>query len=221
MTNEMQNEAASRASGGAKILVLPTADLAGADDAALVEAIRRGEPQASRALWLRYSRLVHRIIRRSLGQPADVEDLAQEVFLNLFRRLPTLREPRALPAFILTITTLTLRHELRRRWVRRYITLGATEDIGADQQVVHPDPEARQAVSRFYAILDKLKPEERMAFVLRFIEGMELTEIASALELSLATVKRRLAKARSRLEHHIAKDAALASYLLVLDGETP
>jgi RNA polymerase sigma-70 factor (ECF subfamily) len=114
-----------------------------------------------------------------------------------------------------------LRHELRRRWVRRYMTLGAKEDIGPDLQVVYPNPEARQAVARLYAILDKLGREERIAFVLRHIEGMELTEVATALELSLATVKRRLARARARVDHHVARDAGLAAYLSGIDEESP
>ena len=217
----MRSETDTQAKEGAKILVLPAADLATTDDAGLVHAILDGDPRAPRVLWDRHARLVYRILRRSLGQQNDVEDLAQEVFLHLFRRLPTLREPRTLPAFLMTITTLTLRHELRRRWVRRCMTLGAKEDIDPDLRVVHPKPEARQAVSRLYAILDRLGREERIAFVLRFIEGMELTEVAMALGLSLATAKRRLVRARARVDRAIASDPGLASYLSGIDEESP
>ena len=217
----MRGESDTQAREGAKILVLPAADLSKIDDAGLVHAILDGDPRAPRVLWNRHARLVYRILRRSLGQQNDVEDLAQEVFLNLFRRLPTLREPRTLPAFLITITTLTLRHELRRRWVRRCMTLGVKEDIDPDLRVVHPNPEARQAVSRLYAILDRLGREERIAFVLRFIEGMELTEVATALGLSLATAKRRLSHARARVSHHISRDAGLAAYLSGIDEESP
>jgi RNA polymerase sigma-70 factor (ECF subfamily) len=213
----MHSETDTKAREGAKILVLPAADLLKIDDAGLVRAILDGDPRAPRVLWDRHARLVYRILRRSLGQQNDVEDLAQEVFLNLWRRLPTLREPRTLPAFLITITTLTLRHELRRRWVRRCMTLGAKGDIDPDLRVVHPNPEARQAVSRLYAILDRLGSEERIAFVLRFIEGLQLTEVAAALGLSLATAKRRLAHAHARVLHHIAKDPGLAAYLSGID----
>jgi len=114
-----------------------------------------------------------------------------------------------------------LRHELRRRWVRRCMTLGVNEDIGVEQRVEHPNPEARQAVSRLYGILDRLGSEERLAFVLRFIEGMELTEVAAALGLSLATTKRRLVRARARFDHHIARDPGLAPYLSGIGEESP
>jgi len=217
----MHSKTDTQAKEGAKILVLPAADLAAADSAGLVRAVLDGDPRAPRVLWDRHARLVYRILRRSLGQQDDVEDLAQEVFLNLFRKLPTLREPRTLPAFLMTITTLTLRHELRRRWVRRCMSLGAREDLDPDLRVVHPNPEARQAVARLYAILDRLGREERIAFVLRFIEGMELTEVATALGLSLATAKRRLVRARARVNHHIARDPGLAAYLSGIDEESP
>jgi len=217
----MRSETDTQVQEGAKILVLPAAALSTLDDAGLVRAVLAGDPRAPRVLWDRHARLVYRILRRSLGQQNEVEDLVQEVFLNLFRRLPTLREPRALPAFLVTITTLTLRHELRRRWVRRCMTLGARDDIDPDLQAVHPNPEARQAVARLYAILDRLGSEDRIAFVLRFIEGMELTEVAVAMGLSLATAKRRLAHARARVDHHIAKDPGLSAYLSEIDETSP
>ena len=50
---------------------------------------------------------------------------------------------------------------------------------------------------------------------------MELTEVATALELSLATAKRRLAHARARVDYHIARDAGLAAYLSGIDEESP
>ena len=221
LLEDMRSETDTQARKGAKILVLPAADLSTIDDAGLVRAVLHGDPRAPRVLWDRHARLVYRILRRSLGQQNDVEDLVQEVFLSLWKRLPTLRDPRALPAFLVTITTLTLRHELRRRWVRRWMTLGAKQDIDSDPRVVHPNPEARQAVSRLYAILDRLGREERIAFALRFIEGLELTEVATALGLSLATAKRRLVRARARVNHHIARDPGLAAYLSGIGEESP
>jgi RNA polymerase sigma-70 factor (ECF subfamily) len=217
----MRGETDPHVNEGAKILTLPAANISEIDDVGLVRATLAGDPRAPGALWDRHARLVHRILRRALGQQDEIEDLVQEVFLILFRRLPTLRDPRALPAFLIAITTYVLRHELRRRWVRRCMTLGAKEDVGFDARVVHPNPEARQAVARLYGILDKLGSEERLAFVLRFIEGMELTEVATALGLSLATAKRRLLRARVRFDHHIAKDPGLAPYLSGIYKESP
>jgi len=149
--------------------VLPAADLSTVDNTGLVRAILDGDPRAPRILWDRYRGVwstafcaVH------VGQQNEVEeDLVQEVFLNLFRRLPTLRDPRTLPAFLVTMTTLTLRHELTSAaGCDAACSYGAKEDIDPDLRAVHPNPEARQAVARLYAILDRIGREERMAFVL-------------------------------------------------------
>jgi len=71
------------------------------------------------------------------------------------------------------------------------------------------DSEARQALARFYKFLDTLPAEERTVFVLRQIEGMDLHEIAVAIGMSLATVKRRLSRARNQLTSRIQVDSAL------------
>jgi RNA polymerase sigma-70 factor, ECF subfamily len=217
----MRGDLTSQAKPNAKILVLPAADLSRADDTALVLALRAGDARAPRVVWQRFAGMVHRIVRRALGQAGDIEELVQDVFLNFFRRVPTLREPKALPAFIISITNLTIRHELRRRWVRRWVTLGDSHDASQDLRISQPDPEARQAMARFYGILDKLGSEDRMAFVLRFMEGMELTEVASALDLSLASAKRRISHARARIEHHVQQDPALIDYLRAECKELP
>ena len=80
------------------------------------------------------------------------------------------------------------------------------------------DPEARAALSRLYGILDQLGTRARLAFVLRYIQGMELTEVAEALRISLATAKRQLARASSRVFMLVKGDAALSEYLYGLDA---
>lgn len=219
----MRDDSLLQAKPGAKILVLPASDLARADHSALVAALRAGDARAPRVIWQRFTGMVHRVLRRFLGQTGELEDLVQEVFLHLFRRISTLREPKALPAFIISITNLTARHELRQRWVRRWISLGDSNDASQDQRASpsHPDPEARQALARFYRILDRLGSEDRMAFVLRFMEGMELSEVADVLDLSVASAKRRISHARARIEHHVGRDPALAEYLLDECKELP
>jgi RNA polymerase sigma-70 factor (ECF subfamily) len=159
--------------------------------------------------------MVHRILKRTLGPGADVEDLVQEVFLCLFDRVKTLREPKALKAFVIAISAMMVRAELRRRRTRRMFWL----DIAAPPQLVHPDPEAREALTRFYLILDRLGAQDRTAFVLRFMEEMELTDVASALNTSLSTTKRRLARVWQRVSLLVERDPSLSHYLSSLDRE--
>jgi len=217
----MSGDLMSQAKPNAKILVLPAADLLRADDTALVFALRAGDVRAPRVVWQRFAGMVHRIVRRALGQSGDIENLVQQIFLGFFRRFSTLREPKALPAFILSITYWTLCKELRRRWIRRRLGREDSRHASQEQHISHPDPEARQALARFYGILDKLGSQERMAFVLRYLEGLELSEVACALDLSLATTRRRIGRARARIEHHVQKDPTLVSFSLFECMELP
>jgi RNA polymerase sigma-70 factor (ECF subfamily) len=198
---------------GARVLILPGATpLADSDDANLARALIARDPQAPRALWRRFAPMVFRMLRRSLGPGHDVEDLAQEVFLCVFEKVPTLREPKALKAFVISITVLTTRSELRRLWVRRWIRLSGKNDPSS-KAVVSLDTDAREALSRFYDVLDRINAQDRTIFVLRFMEGLGLVEVAAASGLSLATTKRRLARAWSRVTLLVKRDPILSEYL--------
>lgn len=183
-----------------------------ASDETLARALIANQLSAPRVAWQRFSPMVRRILRRSLGPGSDTEDLVQEVFLCLFTKVKNLREPKVLKAFIISITTLTVRQELRRRKMRRWVGLGKDASV-ADLRVVHPDPDAREALDRFYAILDRFSSRDRTAFVLRFIEGLELTEVASAIGVSLATTKRCLSRTWRRMLLHVDRDPVLGEYL--------
>jgi RNA polymerase sigma-70 factor (ECF subfamily) len=207
-----------RQGGGQRVnlTVLPSGPLVEQDDAALARALMGDDPGAPRVAWQRFAPMVHRILKRTLGPTADVEDLVQEVFLCLFDRVKTLREPKALKAFVIAIAAMTVRAELRRRRTRRMFWL---EVANSPPPPVHPDPEGRQALKHFYQILDRLGDQDRTAFVLRFMEEMELTDVASALQTSLSTTKRRLARVWQRVALLADRDPALSHYLSSLDRE--
>jgi RNA polymerase sigma-70 factor (ECF subfamily) len=186
--------------------------LADADDEKLARALIAKDANAATVAWERFAPLVRRILRRALGPGQNAEDLVQEVFLRLFLKVHELREPKALGAFIISITTLTVRSELRRRRARSW--LGLSPDAAAlDLRVVHPDPAGRQALKRFYELLDRFNTRDRMAFVLRYIEGMSLVEVSDALGVSISTAKRSLLYVRRRLADHVQRDPLLADYM--------
>ena len=148
-----------------------------------------------------------------------MEDLAEEVFTNLLSRVAKLREPNSLPTFVVSITSLTIRRELRRRWLRRWLRLDADRNLGQEARGLPSDPEQRQALARFYDILDRLSARDRIVFVLHFLADMELDEVAAALDLSLATAKRQATHARALVEHRVGQDSALLGYLSGIDKE--
>lgn len=181
-------------------------------DAELVAAFVGNEPGAPAELWDRYYPFVRGVLTRAVGPRHDVEDLVQETFMRLFRKLPTLRDPASLKSFILSITTRVIQSELRMRWVRRWLGLfsdGEMPEHAGDEA----DLEAREALARFYKILDRLSPEHRSAFVLRYVEGLELADVAAALEVSLATIKRWLPRIAKRVFSQAQSDPLLASYI--------
>jgi RNA polymerase sigma-70 factor (ECF subfamily) len=183
------------------------------DDGALARAVAAGDEAAAGAVWERYAPMVRSALRRSLDPYEDVEDLVQEVFLRFFRRIGELRDPAALRSFLFGIALRVAGSALRRRRVRRWLRLtptGVLPDLPA--RGGEPGDPAREAVRRLYAILDRLDDAGRLAFVLRYVEGLELTEVAEALGVSLATAKRRLARVTPRVVAMIERDPVLPEY---------
>jgi RNA polymerase sigma-70 factor (ECF subfamily) len=197
---------------GSGRLYLVTGDGPPATDAELIAAFLRDEEWAAAGLWDRYAPLVRRILSRALGPGQDLEDLVQESFIRLYRKLPGLRDAEACKSFVVTIATRVLQTELRSRWLRRW--LGLFDDGTVPERAGESaDLEARDALHRFYRLLDRLGPQQRTVFVLRQIEGLELTEVAEAAGVSLATVKRWLPRITRRLHAQAQRDPALHAYL--------
>ncbi|GAC1353329.1 MAG: hypothetical protein NVSMB1_25800 [Polyangiales bacterium] len=106
-----------------------------------------------------------------------------------------LQGPSALRAWITKIAVFTARGCIRRRSRRRWLKFSDDPPEVADTPA---NPEANEALRTTYAVLERLPTDERIALALRVIEGMELTEVATACGVSLATIKRRLKSAETR-----------------------
>ena len=197
----------------ARLVYLPGGLLASADDATVARALMAGDDHAPRVAWSRFAPMVHRMLKRTFGPGQDVDDMVQDVFLCLFRKVGGLREPKSLKAFVISITAMTIKYELRQRRVRRWIHLSGSVSDLEGPRTEQPDAAARQALLSFYAILDRLNARDRTAFVLRFFEGLELTDVAAALGISVSTAKRHLARIWKRVTLLVARTPELASYL--------
>jgi RNA polymerase sigma-70 factor (ECF subfamily) len=180
------------------------------DDASLVLALRRGDERAELACWNRFSPGVDGTLRRLLGPGTDREDLLQEVFLRFFRRVGTLREPAAVRGFLTGICLRVVRGELARRRARRWLHLTSTgepPDVAAGRR----DDEAREAIARYYRVLDKLGARDRSLFVARTIEGLTLDDVAALHGVSVSTAQRRIARATKRIATLVRRDPLLVS----------
>jgi len=168
-----------------------------ADDGELVAALRRGDGRARMILVERYEPLVERLVAGALGIDAEIADVIQDVFVAVLEGIRNLKDAAALRSWIATLAVFTARGRIRRRRRWRWIRFVAPEDV-PEVPVAGPQGETREQVRATYSILASFPADERIAFSLRFISEMQLTEVASACSVSLATIKRRLARAERR-----------------------
>jgi RNA polymerase sigma-70 factor (ECF subfamily) len=193
-------------------------DLSARDDAALAAALIARERGAAVEAFTRFSPQVQGLLRRFFGpagDPAFRQDLCQEVFLRFFARIDELREPGGLRGFLMGICLGVAQNELRRVRVRRWIRLTPAGEL-PDVAVTGLDPEAQEAAARFYQLLERVSAEDRALFVTRYVEKMEIAEMAEALGLPLSTAKRRLSRATRRITAKMNRDPALAGYVASL-----
>jgi len=186
---------------------------AGGEDAALVLALLRGEPRAELEAWNRFAPRVDATLRRLLGPGPRHEraDLLQEVFIRFFDRVATLREPAAVRGFLTGICLRVVSAEIAARRRRSWLRLTSTGD--APEGAAHPrDDEAREAVGRYYRLLDQLRGEDRSIFVARTIEGLTLEEVAELHGVSVSTAQRRIERATARMALLVERDPLLAAF---------
>jgi len=181
------------------------------DGAPLVDALRAHHPAAPAILFDRYAPQVRRILVRVLGSDRESADLLQDVFLRALESLDRLRDGERLGSWLTSIAVFTARETIRRRRRWRWLTPFAPEDL--PEIAVSGDGAASEELRAFYTALSRLPTDERIPFSLRFVEGMELTEVAEACGVSLATIKRRLSRAEVRFLALARRSPALAQRL--------
>jgi RNA polymerase sigma-70 factor, ECF subfamily len=184
------------------------------DDQALVAGLRAGETWARAAFFDRHAPDVERILRRILGREVhmDMADLVHDTFVQALASLEHLRDPGALRGWMQSIAAHTAYRTIRSRRVRRWLRFWEPEQI-PDVPVDDVDPAVREAYRRTYQALDRLPAEERVAFVLRHIEGMDLGQLAETCGVSLSTIKRRLTRAEARFRRAAERDEVLRVWI--------
>jgi len=184
------------------------------NDASLVAGLRAGEPWARAALFDRYAPLVERTLRRILGKDRHTElaDLVHDAFVQALVSIHRLRDADALPAWMQSVAAHTAYHAIRARRARRWLRFWEPTTL-PDVTVDGVEPHVVEAHRRTYALLERLPADERIAFALRHIEGLELGRLAEICGVSLATIKRRLAKAEQRFARAAKRDDVLREWL--------
>ena len=169
----------------------------------LVQACRRGESDAFRALFERYKDKVFSIAFRFSGNQATAMDIAQDTFLKLFSTIRDFRGDSSFDTWIYRMVVNSCLDHRRRTW--RLLPLMSDHSATLQQPGDCLAELLRSEMSgRVRSAVDRLAPDLRIAIVLRYTEGLSYQEIAEVLGCSIGTVASRLNRAHKMLEKRLS-----------------
>jgi len=178
-----------------------------ATDRELVSRALEQDRWAEEALYRRHVAGLTRTVTRLVGHCADAEDVVQETFAVALSRLTQLRDGGCFGGWLYRIALNLVRRRLRTLRLWRWVGIGDGEEDAGLTKLASPELDAadRAELGRIEVVLSTMGAELRMAWMLRNVEGWRLEEIASGLGLSLATTKRRLARADAFVSERFRK----------------
>lgn len=167
-------------------------------DADLASRIARGERWAEAAFYRRHAARVLALAQRLLGNSWDAEDVTQETFVTAFEIWNQLRDQERVRSWLMQIAVRKVHRQFRRRRLLRLLGLDRNADDLPLDALAHEDlsAEARSELMVLDSVLKSLPPAAKIAWMLRYVEGLPLEEVAERCDCSLATVKRRIADAQ-------------------------
>ena len=179
-------------------------------DTDLISRAAGGDSSAFQALVERHRSMVYRVAYQFAGNHHDAEDIAQEVFIKVYRSLDRFRQDAQLTSWMYRIVmNACIDHRRRQR-----LAVAAPFGEEAEQRMLNtpeerPDPEAGAYAGELGQVLEseigRLPNGQRVVFVMRHHQGMKLSEIAEALGLAEGTVKRQLHAAVHRLRQALTQ----------------
>ena len=182
--------------------------LAYAGNEALRELLKSRDERAAAWLYDTFQDEVNRIVWALLGADREHDDIVHEALCMILKSAHQVHDVTRLKGWVRTVTVNAVRLTLRkRRWLRLF---GMLEDDpeGERFEALVPDEQQRETARHLYRALEQLSADERNAMVLRHVEGFELTEVAEACGVSLATIKRWLQRAEQKMKSLVDKGAA-------------
>ena len=178
----------------------------------LVRQAAAGDPAAFRGLFARHRSDVARLVYRMLNAPADLEDVVQEVFVQVFRSLKDFRGQSKFSTWLHRVTVNVVLMHRRSARSRPVLTEELPGELVADDGQTLPDEAVDQLerMRAFQRLLARLADKKRVVFVLHELEGMSPAEIADVVGAPVLTVRTRLFYARRELEAMLAEEPTLA-----------
>jgi RNA polymerase sigma-70 factor, ECF subfamily len=179
-------------------------------DADLISRAAAGDPSAFQVIVERHRSMVYRVAFQFAGNHYDAEDIAQEVFIKVYRSLDRFRQDAQLTSWMYRIVMNTCIDHRRRHRSATAAPFGEEAEhkmLNTPQET--PDPEERAYAGELGQVLEweigRLPKGQRVVFVMRHHQGMKLSEIAKALGLAEGTVKRQLHAAVHRLRQALTQ----------------
>jgi RNA polymerase sigma-70 factor, ECF subfamily len=174
-------------------------------DPGVLRKAQRGDERAFTLIVRAYETPVYNYVVRLVGGDRVLaEDLTQEVFLRVFQGLPKFSLRSKFTTWLFQVTKNRVLDELRANERRPRLSV-ALEDI-PPLEVVDAPLENVEAMDAVWRSVGNLTPDLKMALLLRDVVGLSYTEIADALEITLATVKWRIYKAREEVQLALARE---------------
>jgi RNA polymerase sigma-70 factor (ECF subfamily) len=180
-------------------------------DVELMGLVSSGDMRAFEELVERHQRAVIGTVAKMLGNASEAEDIAQQVFVRIWKSAGRYEAQAKFTTWLFTITRNLVFNEVRRRQRKPTVSVDEREETThrtvEDLQAISPDDEMLQseleeAIDR---AIQSLPEKQRMAVVLRRYEEMPYEEIASVLEMSIPAVKSLLFRARTQLKEALQR----------------
>ena len=188
------------------------------DEQKLISLAQKGDQAAFEQLLDHYQKPVYHQALRLVGNPEDAADVTQEVFLKVWKHLPSFRGESSFSTWLYRLTSNAAIDFLRREKRQSGPGEVSLDDEETYVEPVDPSPtpqrlaenlELRQALAQG---LEKLSPEHRQVLLLRELQGLSYEEISDTLELDLGTVKSRIARAREKLRNYLLRSGNFSGY---------
>lgn len=176
----------------------PAMTAAAETDRALVDRVAKGDRAAVRLLFMRHHARIYRFVARQTGSEMMADDIANEVFLELWRQAPGFEGRSEVSTWLLGIArfkALSLLRKKKEDWIDDEAA-AAVPDSADTPEVVTMKEDKAAALRR---LIGALPEEHRTVIDLAYYQGQSVTEIAQVLDIPVATVKTRMFYARKKL----------------------
>jgi RNA polymerase sigma-70 factor (ECF subfamily) len=182
------------------------------DDFDLARRCVSGDRAAQRELFQRERRRVHLILYRVVGSNADIEDLLQETFIEIFRSIPGFRGEAALGTWLDRIAVrVAYAHLTRRR--AEIVRLSVVPEPASREPQADERAMTRQATAHLYEALDRVPAAQRIAFTLHVVDGRPVKAIAETMQASVVATKVRIWRAWRAIRRAAQRDPLISDLL--------